>query len=173
MVKTMDRMVFQQDRGRVWERGAGGPDWAWTLGKDKEPVSGWVGSGTWRALCKIELSLAPGELKHLPAKADTSDQGLGNKGSLPSPEADAPAAQHPLCAAFSLFTAKPTKTPKGAQPAVAQQPGLAALGAGSPAGPGLQRGGSLGEHRQPFPLASPSVKEGRKKRVFINSSSPS
>lgn len=47
MVKTMDRMVFQQDRGRsLGERGAGGPDWAWTLGKDKEPVSGWVGSGT-------------------------------------------------------------------------------------------------------------------------------
>ena len=72
-----------------------------------------MGSGTWRALCKIELSLAPGELKHPPAaKADTSDQWLGNKGSLPSPEADAHAAQHPLCAAFSLFTAKPTETPK-------------------------------------------------------------
>ena len=112
IVKTTDRMVFQQDRGRVWERGAGGRDWAWALGEDKEPVRGWVDSGTRRALCKAELSLAPGELKHPPAKANTSDLGLGNKGSLPSLEADAHAAQHPLCAAFSLFTAKPTETPK-------------------------------------------------------------
>lgn len=41
------------------------------------------------------------------------DQGLGDKGSLPTPEAGAHAARHPLRAAFPPFTAKPAETPKG------------------------------------------------------------
>lgn len=175
MVKTTDRIVFQQDHGRVWERGAGARDWAWTLREDKEPVRRWVGSGTRRALCKIELSLAPGELKHPPAaKANTSDQGLGNKGSLPSPEADAHAAHHPFYVLLSHSSQQNQPRPlKQGSASCGPAARSCSPGGGEPGRSGAAEGRLALRAQAALPPSSPSVKEGRKKRVFINSSSPS
>lgn len=67
-----------------WSRGEG-HDQAWARGEEKEPVRGQVGSETQkRTEWKPALHLLPGELKLPPEEAPVSDQGLGNKGSLPT-----------------------------------------------------------------------------------------
>lgn len=97
----------------------------------------------------------------------------------PTQEAGAHAAQHPLCAAFPVpFTATPAETLKGEfGPAAARASQLCGVGRLGVWGGRVLA--SAGWGRLPLSLAgspsfpSPSVKEGREKRVFINSSSPS